>query len=385
MAARTLHLGLIHHQFGPYHIARARVLLERFPGKVTFIQLATSEKIRDWRGDPSGLPLETVAEGMLESLPDAEVADGLARVLDRVRPTSLAISGYAHPAMRRAATWARQNACKSILISDSQARDLPRNPIKEMIKRTWVKRHFDAAFVSGATAAAYVESLGIVPHRIWRGYDVVDNDHFARGAAAARAEDVVAGGVGGGLRARLGLPATYLLYVGRFAPEKNLARLLAAFELAVKRDPARELHLVLVGGGPDENALRSQAAALEGRVHFVGFKQADELPAYYGLGAALLLPSLSEPWGLVINEAMAAGLPIIASSQCGAVPDLVFPGLNGRVVDPHDARDMAEAMLWMAEDAPRRVALGAASARLIQTFSLETWAGALASCAATLG
>jgi glycosyltransferase involved in cell wall biosynthesis len=64
---------------------------------------------------------------------------------------------------------------------------------------------------------------------------------------------------------------------------------------------------------------------------------------------------------------------------------LVFPGLNGRVVDPHDARDMAEAMLWMAEDAPRRVALGAASARLIQTFSLETWAGALASCAATLG
>jgi len=389
MASRDLHLGLIHHQFGPYHIARARVLLARFPGKVTFIQLATSEKIRDWRGDPSGLPLETVAEGMLESLPDAEVSDRLAGVLDRVRPTALVISGYAHPAMRRAATWARQNGGKSILISDSQARDLPRNPVKELIKRTWVKRHFDAAFVSGATAAAYVESLGIAPHRIWRGYDVVDNAHFARGAATARAEDTAGGDAAGarasGLRARLGLPPAYLLYVGRFAPEKNLPRLLTALELAVKHDPAGVLPLVLVGAGPEEAALRAQAASLPGRVHFVGFKQADELPVYYGLASAFVLPSLSEPWGLVINEAMAAGLPVIASSQCGAVSDLVFPGLNGRVVDPQDPRDIAEAMLWVAADAARRATLGAASARLIQTFSLETWADALASCATTLG
>ena len=377
MSHRPLHLALIHHQFGPYHIARARRLVASFPGRVTLVQLATSEKIRDWRGDPSGLPLETVAEGMLESMSDAAVAEGLATLLTRVDPSCLAISGYAHPAMRRAATWARAQGRKTILISDSQARDLVRNPLKEMVKRVWVTRHFDAAFVAGAAAAAYVESLGVPPHRIWRGYDVVDNDHFARQAAEARTRAAE-------VRRALGLPETYLLYVGRFAPEKNLPRLLEAFATVVRREPTRDHRLVLVGGGPEESALKAQAAALSGRVSFPGFKQADELPLYYGLASAFVLPSLVEPWGLVINEAMASGLPVIASSQCGAVPDLVFPGLNGLVVDPHDTRDIARAISGMMSDEGRRGEMGRASARLVDTFSVDNWCRALSACAAAI-
>jgi len=374
---RELHLALIHHQYGPYHIARARRLVETFPGRVTLIQLATSEKIRDWRGDPSGLPLETVASGMLESLPDQVVADGLAAVLARVSPSCLVISGYAHPAMRRAATWAKEERRKAILISDSQARDLRRNPLKELAKRLWVSRHFDAAFVSGATAAAYVESLGIPPHRIWRGYDVVDNQHFASRADQVRARATA-------LRSELGLPPKFLLYVGRFAPEKNLSRLLAAFASLVAREPQRDHRLVMVGSGPEETSLKAQAAPLADRVLFPGFKQADELPSYYGLAEAFLLPSLIEPWGLVINEAMASGLPIVASSQCGAVPDLVFPGLNGAVVNPHDVDDMRRALSWVMEDEPRRRAMGAASSRLIETFSIDNWCRALATSAVAL-
>src|SRR5207237_8982018 len=98
----------------------------------------------------------------------------------------------------RAATWARRSGSRAILISDSQARDQPRRRWKERLKRAFVSRHFDAAFVSGSSAASYVESLGIAGHRIWRGYDVVDHAHFADGAARARAE-------GGARRAALAL------------------------------------------------------------------------------------------------------------------------------------------------------------------------------------
>jgi 1,2-diacylglycerol 3-alpha-glucosyltransferase len=366
-------LALLHHQFGPYHVARARVLRRAFPGTVQLIQLAESEAIRDWRADPGDLAIETAVSGMLEAVPDDTIAANVERILERLRPDVIAISGYAHPAMRRAAAWARRRGAKAILISDSQARDLPRRRWKELLKRAFVSRHFDGAFVSGASAAFYVESLGIPAHRIWRGYDVVDNAHFAEGARRARAD-------AGGVRASLGLPPRYFLYVGRFAPEKNLAHLIGAFARACREPRFENWSLVLVGGGPLEADLRRQAAPLGARVRFVAFQQKDQLPAYYGLAEALVLPSLVEPWGLVVNEAMAAGLPVVISRQCGCAMELVFPGINGVIVDEKDVPGLAAALVALAGADARRQAYGKQSSRLVATFSLETWAEALTSC-----
>lgn len=370
-------LALLHHQFGPYHVARGRVLRRTFPGTVQLIQLAESEAIRDWRADPGDLAIETAVSGMLEAAPDAAVAAGVERILERLRPDVIAISGYAHPAMRRAAAWARRRGAKAILISDSQARDLPRRPWKELLKRTFVSRHFDAAFVSGASAAFYVESLGIPAHRIWRGYDVVDNAHFAEGARRARAEAAT-------LRSSLGLPPRYFLYVGRFAPEKNLGRLIEAFARACRDRAFEGWSLVLVGGGPLEGDLRRQATPLGARVCFIPFQQTDQLPTYYGLAEALVLPSLVEPWGLVVNEGMAAGLPIIISRQCGCAMELVFPGINGAIVDETDVPGLATALIDMSRDEERRRVHGQQCARLVETFSLEAWATALTSCGLAL-
>lgn len=350
---------------------------DAFPGTVQLIQLAESEAIRDWRLDAADLGIETAFSGQLEAAPAKVVSGALEKMLNRLRPGLTVIAGYAHPAMRAAATWARRNGSRAILISDSQARDTARRPWKERLKRAFVSRYFDAAFVSGASAAAYVESLGIPGHRIWRGYDVVDNAHFAAGAARARAGAE-------SLRASLRLPARYFLYVGRFAPEKNLPFLLEAFARAC-RDPEFEgWSLVLVGGGPLERELRARAAALGERVCWVPFQQIDQLPAYYGLAEALVLPSLVEPWGLVVNEAMAAGLPVVISRQCGCGPELVFPGLNGAIVDETNVEGLAATLVALSRDGQRRRRYGERSARLIQSFSLETWAAALADCGLTL-
>jgi 1,2-diacylglycerol 3-alpha-glucosyltransferase len=372
MATAEPSLVLLHHSYGPYHLARARALRQAFPGAVHLVQLANAESLRAWRADQDELGVETAAAGILDELPAQLVGEGLERILDRISPGAIAIAGYGDPHMRRAAAWARRRGRRAVLLSDSQACDLPRRAWRERMKRYWVSRHFDRAFVSGATAAAYVESLGIRRHLIWRGYDVVDNQHFAAGASEARAN-------GQRLRVELQLPERFFLYVGRFAPEKNLGRLIEAFAAGPGALP--DWALVLVGGGPLEPALRAQAAPLGGRVRLVEFQQLARLPSYYGLAEALVLPSVSEPWGLVVNEAMAAGLPVVVSSQCGCAMELVFPGVNGAIVDPSDTAGLAATLGAIAASTEARRGYGLASARIVENFSVETWARALTDCA----
>jgi glycosyltransferase involved in cell wall biosynthesis len=180
------------------------------------------------------------------------------------------------------------------------------------------------------------------------------------------------------------LPRKFFLYVGRFAPEKNLRMLVQAFSVASHHAAVEGWGLVLVGGGPLEEVLRRDALPMGDRIRFVAFQQIDGLPAYYGLADALILPSLTEPWGLVVNEAMASGLPVVVSHQCGCVLDLVFPGVNGFVTDPHDPKSLAAALVAIAAEPERRQAYGRESARIIQNFSLETWARSLAACGLVL-
>jgi 1,2-diacylglycerol 3-alpha-glucosyltransferase len=360
-------LALLHHHYGPYHLARARALRRSYPGRLHFVQLAESETLRAWRVDNTDIPLETAAAGVLDQLPPKVVIEGVNRVFDRLRPQVIAVAGYADVGMRQAAAWARREGARTVLLSDSQACDSPRRAWREWAKRQWVSRHFDAAFVSGATAALYAQSLGIPRHLIWRGYDVVDNDHFAGGATASPPEP--------------DLPAHFFLYVGRFSPEKNLPRLLQAFRGVCADPELSSWGLVLVGGGPQEPELRRAAEPMGDRVRFAGFQQLERLPPYYGRAAALVLPSLSEPWGLVVNEAMAAGLPVLVSTQCGCVNELAFPGINAILADPLDVDTIRDGMVSLARNESRRRQYGAASRRIVQNFSLETWAMAMGACA----
>src|SRR5688500_13634720 len=225
-------VALVHDSYGPYHVARAHALERRWPGRVHFIQLAAQEAAREWRHLGPAPKILTVADGTLEHMAPRDVARRLSELLDQLRPRALVIAGYASPAMRAAARWARRNDSASILLSDSHHVDRPRRSVKELAKRAWVSFNFDAAFVAGATSAAYAQTLGFATSRIWRGYDVVDNAFFAENAAAARER-------GSSLLRDLGLPDRVFLYVGRFSAEKNLNRLLDAmidFRRRVGRD-----------------------------------------------------------------------------------------------------------------------------------------------------
>lgn len=368
-------VAIVHTQCGPYHLARIRALVSTYPGKVDLIQLATQESQRQWVVDNHSVKVTTIAEGVLEAYAARNLIKGLLEHLTQTRPSVLVVAGYSQPAMRAAIKWSSRNRIPVILLSDSQGCDRPRNPLTETLKGQWIRRHCDAAFVAGGSAAQYLENLSFPKHRVWRGYDVIDNRYFSRAAHIIQQNKTHE-------REALGLPERFFLYVGRFSREKNLLRLIEAFSLYQSTYTSEPWTLVLVGSGEQELILKDKARKLGLKnIAWPGFKQIDELPAYYSLASALILPSTSEPWGLVINEAMACGLPILASTQCGAIFDLVFPGINGAVFNPWDSSSISQVMASFSQNSvDRQAAMGRASQRIIRNFTPESWATALTDC-----
>ena len=152
-----------------------------------------------------------------------------------------------------------------------------------------------------------------------------------------------------------------LLAVGRLIPRKGFDRLLRALQLACER--GADIKLTLVGSGPSEGELRALASelGLDERVEFAGFVDQDGLPAHYAAADAFAFPSLDDPFGFVLLEAMAAGLPAVASPLAGATPDLVVDGANGVVADPDEADATAGALARLAADRDLRERLGQAA------------------------
>ena len=232
---------------------------------------------------------------------------------------------------------------------------------KEAFYRAFIPR-FDAYLAVGERSREYYRYYGAREERIHFVPHFVDNAYFAERAAAAGQR---------ALRDELGVgPDVKLaLFVGKFIPEKRPADVVAA--AGVLRGRGEAVEVVFVGAGGLETELRAAADAAGVPAHFVGFKNQSELPRYYAGADALVLPSVSETWGLVVNEAMACGLPAAVSDAVGCAPDLVGSGTTGRTFPVADVPAFADA-LGATFELKRRPETARALDALMQTYSLQT-------------
>jgi glycosyltransferase involved in cell wall biosynthesis len=162
-----------------------------------------------------------------------------------------------------------------------------------------------------------------------------------------------------------------LLFAGRFVPEKGLKDLLLAYRQLLRATPSHlHPHLVLVGDGPLRSLIESDSAEDPlPLVRFTGFKDQMDLPHYYAIADVLVLPSRIEAWGLVVNEAMALGRPVIASDAVGASHDLVLPGRTGWTFPAGDVEALAVQLETAVRDPERLAQMGRASQELVQAYS----------------
>jgi glycosyltransferase involved in cell wall biosynthesis len=230
-----------------------------------------------------------------------------------------------------------------------------------------VVRLFQAGLVGGTSHAEYLAELGLPRERIFLGWDVVDNEHFRAGADAARAAPHPAG-----------LPADYFLASSRLIPRKNLLTLLDAYAAYRAQAGPGAWALVILGDGMQRGELERHRdrLGLAGDVRMPGFKPYGELPTYYAFAGAFILPSETEQWGLVVNEAMAAGVPVIVSDRCGCARHLVENGRNGFTFPPGDAEQLTRLLRHVAGDCDR-AALGRRSREIIADWSPARFADGL--------
>lgn len=211
--------------------------------------------------------------------------------------------------------------------------------LQRLLRRILLPRA--AAFlVWGQPALKYLRSQGIAEARLFACAQAVDNEHWRRLAGAVDR---------GAERSRAGVRGRVFLAVGRFVERKGFASLLSAWS-RLPADQRRLNTLVLVGDGPERARLQGLAAGITGAdIRFLGRREGSELAACYALADVFVFPSLVDVWGLVVNEAMASGLPVLGSCFAGASQQLLYGTDAGEVFDPTHLDDFARLLeRWCA-------------------------------------
>lgn len=352
---------------GPYHSARLRTVA--LFCDLSVIQVCGLSEEYAWEG--RALPFEFDCTTLVDSdrklaIRSGEAVKTLRDTLTRVKPEVVFVPGWSDLFALECLRWCVEHHVPAVVMSDSTEWD-----DKRVVWREWIKSRlislFSAAFVAGAPHRHYIQMLGMPAENVSTGYDVVDNEYFARQASLHRINQ-------GGNLTQSGLPGLFFLATARFIEKKNLLTLIDSYacyrNLCGGRQP---WDLVIVGDGPLREALvrRRSHWGLQECVHLPGFKQYGELPQFYGLAKAFIQASSTEQWGLAVNEAMASSLPVLVSDRCGCALDLVCKARNGFTFSPGDRDQIARQMLELTSASSERLsAMGAASLDIVRQWGL---------------
>ncbi|MEJ6012150.1 glycosyltransferase [Novosphingobium aquae] len=336
-------------KFGPYHVARMKGAM-RF-AEILAIESAPHSGTYDW--NRPDMPPELRAVALTSKAGEERDVSFLEHRIDEVltafRPDVVALSGWAFLADLVALKFCRKNGIPAICMSETNPWDFVRHPALEKAKKGIVA-HFSAGIATSRSQMAYLIGLGLPEEAVFSGYNVIDNEFFRSAASRWRSSSSFAP------EPARDLPANsrgrYFLASSRFVPKKNLLRLLEAYSIfrASRDEDPSDWPLVILGDGEQGAEVESKISQLGigPYVHLPGFLQVEALPQYYGTAGAFIHASTTEQWGLVINEAMAAGLPVAASNRCGATEYLIETGVSGFAFDPYSVHEIAETMTKLA-------------------------------------
>jgi hypothetical protein len=214
----------------------------------------------------------------------------------------------------------------------SDRTELARGALRRAL-RAWLLRRADRVIVNGKSGSRYVQRFGVPADRI----DVVPYvaaPSFAKVQSSVAREDRIRN----------------LLFVGRLIELKGLARFTAILAAWSQSNPGREVNLMIVGDGPQRSVLEKVPLAGRLSISLLGNCEPHDMPGLFSTADAFVFPTLADEWGVVVNEALAAGLPILGSIHSQAVAELCEEGVTGWLFDP-DCNDSTLAAVERALEA----------------------------------
>jgi glycosyltransferase involved in cell wall biosynthesis len=280
-----------------------------------------------------------------------------------LRP-SLVVCPYAPPEFALGALAAKGAGSRVVLrVLPTYSTWVRRSATKELAKHL-LFRLADGAKVPGNDGANVARKYGMLPDRVFSVLQSIDVEHFSEGANVAKRNREK-------VREELGVRGCVFLYAGRLWSGKGLDHLFEAYRALLRRRD--DVSLLMIGDGVDEERYRVEQRGVKG-MQFLGFVQRSELPAYYAAADVFVLPTLGDPHGLVVEEAMAAGLPVVCSESAGDIRTRLPNGVAGVIVPPGDSSALATAMFTLAADPTLRREYGAQGRRLAETRDHAQWA-----------
>ncbi|MDE1161267.1 MAG: glycosyltransferase family 4 protein [Acidobacteriaceae bacterium] len=309
-------------------------------------------------------PTTPISRGMLRALQNA---DGTPRF------DALWVHGYASVNTLQAILAANALGIPVLLRAESWLADRERSGLKLAIKSLFFNllgRGIDAVMPIGSHNAAYWHYYwgDKVPQFLFP--YAVDNAYFARLAAASLPKRDT---LRKELQLEFGRPV--VLFASKLQTRKLADQLVAAFAQwrQTLSDAQPKPYLVIVGDGEERTNLETQVKllGLDADVRFAGFRNQSELPAFFAISSVFVLPSRHEPWGLIVNESMAAGCPVIVSTDVGSALDLVTDGVEGCVYPVGDVNALAQALGRVFATPETPMQMGEASRLRMDGWSFE--------------
>lgn len=355
--------------YGPYHLSRLSAFYDKtieLKWDITALEITRSGISYAWETNihKFHIPINSIlGELDLTQANIFEIVSKLYKFLNKTKPDVVAIAGYSRPTFLATLLWCLFHRKPAILMSESKEDDAPRNKIVEYFKAIVIKK-YSAALVGGKPHSRYLTKLGFSSNAIFQGYDVVDNKVFVGNNIINNPSPI---------------GKNYFLAINRFIPKKNLLFLISAYANYKSRVGTKSWDLVLCGDGELRPLIEQKISSLSLAkcVHLPGFLQQDELLPYFLHATCFVHASFREQWGLVVNEAMAASLPVLVSNHCGCHEDLVVDGINGFCFDPGNLEELTQLMVKMSSGDIDLKKMSKSSFQHIQYFSPSYFADGL--------
>lgn len=345
---------LIWDRIGDYHRARWRALQQLNGTENVFgADLGGADKLYKWQSTGNSPQYYLFSEKPVEQKDRKTRFDNFKKCVRENNITAICL-GYGRLEYLQFIFWAWKRGIHVLVFCESW---YPRNAILDTIKGKGLSLFANTFFVSGKRAFDhFTKRYGIHPSRIKTGYSVVDNEHFTRKEEAPPKENV-------------------LLCVARYSEEKNLSFLIKSF---IASELSERWTLRIVGDGPQKEVLKDQAKG-HSNIELTNWVTYDQIPQLFYKARLFILPSTFEPWGLVVNEAMTASLPVLVSYAVGAAPDLVGDD-NGAVFDEENETQLVNILNNYNNKSQEELdEQGHRSLEKIKQFTPETWASSIMS------
>jgi len=278
-----------------------------------------------------------------------EIKQALFDALDRLDPDIIIAPSIVFFAGAIGLHWAKINKRRFIMFDDARPAQVKRNFVVQHIKNRLIAQA-DALWLPSVDYDADYARFRSRGLHFFHGFSSIDNNLFKH-------------------LSNYHSHGNRIICVARLVPVKNIGNLLKAWYMVEQANS--EAELLIVGDGPEMQLLKQQQQQLGlKRINFAGTIANQQLPLLLAGSAAFILPSLSETWGLVVNEAMAAGLPVLLSCKVNAAQSLLREGVNGYLFNPIDVDSIAAAILKFMDLQPQeRADMSAASLKLVDTMS----------------